>query len=108
MGALIFDLDGEKKPFNLSDEKNQQPRRKRTGYVPFAYNQTTVRIEWQQPMGANCPHYINDIPTVFISIENPYHQRAALPGRVRLIRSAGNGIQGCSSLATTGIEVIVC
>jgi beta-N-acetylhexosaminidase len=36
-------------------------------------NQTIVRIEWQQPMGANCPHYINDIPTVFISIENPYH-----------------------------------
>jgi beta-N-acetylhexosaminidase len=36
-------------------------------------NQTTVRIEWQQPMGANCPHYINDIPTVFVSIENPYH-----------------------------------
>ena len=36
-------------------------------------NQTVVRIEWAQPMGANCPHYINDIPTVFISVENPYH-----------------------------------
>lgn len=36
-------------------------------------NQTTVRIEWQQPMGANCPHYIHTIPTVFISVENPYH-----------------------------------
>ncbi|MCL2320703.1 MAG: glycoside hydrolase family 3 protein, partial [Oscillospiraceae bacterium] len=36
-------------------------------------NQTTVRIEWQQPIGSNCPHYINDIPTVFVSIENPYH-----------------------------------
>ncbi len=36
-------------------------------------NQTTVRIEWAQPMGANCPHYLNDVPTVFISVENPYH-----------------------------------
>ncbi len=36
-------------------------------------NQTTVRIEWQQPMGANCPHYSASIPTVAISVENPYH-----------------------------------
>ena len=36
-------------------------------------NQTTVRIEWAQPMGANCGHYINDVPTIFISLENPYH-----------------------------------
>ncbi len=36
-------------------------------------NQTTVRIEWAQPMGSNCPHYITNVPTVFISVENPYH-----------------------------------
>lgn len=36
-------------------------------------NQTSVRIEWLQPMGANCPHYINAIPTIFVSVENPYH-----------------------------------
>lgn len=36
-------------------------------------NQTVVRIEWKQPMGADCGHYINDIPTIFISLENPYH-----------------------------------
>lgn len=36
-------------------------------------NQTVVRIEWQEPLGANCAHYKNDIPTVFISLENPYH-----------------------------------
>jgi len=36
-------------------------------------NQTTVRIEWAQPMGANVPVYITSVPTVFISIENPYH-----------------------------------
>ena len=36
-------------------------------------NQTQVRIEWLQPMGANCPHYVNSVPTIFISVENPYH-----------------------------------
>lgn len=36
-------------------------------------NQTTVRIEWAQPMGANVPMYINTVPTIFISTENPYH-----------------------------------
>ena len=36
-------------------------------------NQTTVRIEWAQPMGANVPAYIHSVPTVFVSLENPYH-----------------------------------
>lgn len=36
-------------------------------------NQTTVRIEWAQPMGANVPVYMNVVPTLFISVENPYH-----------------------------------
>ena len=36
-------------------------------------NQTTVRIEWAQPMGANLPAYVQQIPTVFVSIANPYH-----------------------------------
>ncbi len=36
-------------------------------------NQTTVRIEWAQPMGANVPVFINTVPTIFISVENPYH-----------------------------------
>ena len=37
------------------------------------YNQTTVRIEWTNPMGVNVPIYINSIPTIFISLANPYH-----------------------------------
>ena len=36
-------------------------------------NQTVVRIEWQQPMGANVPCYIHQVPTIFVSVENPYH-----------------------------------
>ena len=36
-------------------------------------NQTSIRIEWAMPMGANVPVYITSIPTIFISLENPYH-----------------------------------
>lgn len=36
-------------------------------------NQTTIRIEWENPMGVNCPFYQSVIPTVFISFANPYH-----------------------------------
>lgn len=36
-------------------------------------NQTVVRIEWANPMGANVPIYCHTIPTIFISFENPYH-----------------------------------
>ena len=36
-------------------------------------NQTTVRIEWLSPIGANAPVYISGVPTIFISMENPYH-----------------------------------
>jgi beta-N-acetylhexosaminidase len=36
-------------------------------------NQTTVRIEWAQPMGANVPIFMTKVPTIFVSLENPYH-----------------------------------
>ena len=36
-------------------------------------NQTTIRIEWTMPFGANVPIHISTVPTIFISIENPYH-----------------------------------
>ncbi|MCK0472786.1 glycoside hydrolase family 3 protein [Halalkalibacter sp. APA_J-10(15)] len=36
-------------------------------------NQTIIRIEWDEPMGVNVPIYMNDTPTIFISLENPYH-----------------------------------
>lgn len=36
-------------------------------------NQTVVRIEWAFPMGANAPVYMTSVPTIFISVENPYH-----------------------------------
>jgi len=38
-----------------------------------ASNQTTVRINWGNPMGFDVPRTVEDIPTLFVSIDNPYH-----------------------------------
>ena len=71
----VFDpnkgMEGSMTPFHVIQEK----------YDLIVYlanmstksNQTMVRIEWAQPMGANVPIYMSTIPTVFISAENPYH-----------------------------------
>ena len=36
-------------------------------------NQTTVRITWTPPMGLDLPKHLNEVPTMFISVANPYH-----------------------------------
>ncbi|MDS0525153.1 glycoside hydrolase family 3 protein [Clostridium sp. SHJSY1] len=41
--------------------------------IETASNQTTVRIDWIHLMAANAPWFVNDIPTMFISMANPYH-----------------------------------
>jgi beta-N-acetylhexosaminidase len=41
--------------------------------IKTASNQTVVRINWAQPMGLDVPKFINDIPTAFVSVDNPYH-----------------------------------
>jgi beta-N-acetylhexosaminidase len=41
--------------------------------IKTASNQTTVRINWLPPMGLDAPWFVKEIPTVFISIANPYH-----------------------------------
>lgn len=41
--------------------------------IETASNQTTLRINWMQPMAANGPWFAREIPTAFISVANPYH-----------------------------------
>ena len=38
-----------------------------------ASNQTVVRITWGIPFGFDSPRAVEDVPTVFVSIDNPYH-----------------------------------
>ncbi|WP_265459136.1 glycoside hydrolase family 3 protein [Enterococcus sp. HY326] len=41
--------------------------------IKTASNQTTVRINWMPPMGVDVPWFVEEIPTMFISVANPYH-----------------------------------
>lgn len=38
-----------------------------------ASNQTVVRLNWGVPLAFDAPHHIHELPTLFISIDNPYH-----------------------------------
>ena len=38
-----------------------------------ASNQTTRRVEWIKLMAANAPWFMQDVPTIFVSLANPYH-----------------------------------
>lgn len=42
-----------------------------------ASNQTTVRINWGAPMGVDVPKFVHDVPTLFVSMANPYHLQDA-------------------------------
>jgi beta-N-acetylhexosaminidase len=41
--------------------------------IKTASNQTTVRINWGNPMGFDVPRLVEEIPTLFVSVDNPYH-----------------------------------
>lgn len=41
--------------------------------VETASNQTTTRLDWVHLMAADAPWFLRDLPTVFVSMANPYH-----------------------------------
>ncbi|SEA27084.1 beta-N-acetylhexosaminidase [Pseudobutyrivibrio sp. ACV-2] len=41
--------------------------------IDTASNQSVRRIDWVHLMAADAPWFVNDIPTMFISLANPYH-----------------------------------
>lgn len=41
--------------------------------VDTASNQSVRRIDWMHLMAADAPWFVADIPTIFISLANPYH-----------------------------------
>ena len=45
------------------------------GNVENASNKTTARLNWHAPFGAgnNIPWFVEVVPTLFISLQNPYH-----------------------------------
>ena len=36
-------------------------------------NETVARVNWTLPMGLNAPKFPREVPTLFVSVANPYH-----------------------------------
>ena len=70
--------------------------------IKTASNQTTVRLTWAQPMGSDCPKFISDIPTLFVSIDNPYHLQD-----VPRVRTFINGYTGTEEVVNAVVDKLV-
>ncbi|WEV36519.1 glycoside hydrolase family 3 N-terminal domain-containing protein [Lactobacillus sp. ESL0677] len=57
----------------LQDEKDKFDLALYIANVETASNQTTTRIDWIHLMAADAPWFMRSIPTVFVSMCNPYH-----------------------------------
>ena len=67
-----------------------------------ASNQTTVRINWAQPMGADVPKFVYEIPTLFVSVDNPYHLQD-----VPMVKTFINGYSSNEYVVETLVEKLV-
>jgi beta-N-acetylhexosaminidase len=63
-----------------------------------ASNNTIVRINWAQPFGADVPKFVHEIPTLFISVDNPYHLQD-----VPMVKTFINGYTSSSPYVITAI-----
>lgn len=76
-----FDYEALKGPGGWGHPASRDPLGHLSNYDLVVYfsnlttasNQTVVRINWGQPMGVDVPKFVNDIPTLFVSVANPYH-----------------------------------
>ena len=60
---------------NVADIKRKYDLVLYIGNVENASNQTTARIQWKTffGLGNNLPWFVYEVPTLFISLANPYH-----------------------------------
>ena len=67
-----------------------------------ASNQTTVRINWAQPMGIDVPKFVHVIPTLFVSVDNPYHLQD-----VPMVKTFINGYTSSETVLSALIEKLL-
>lgn len=67
-----------------------------------ASNQTAIRINWSQPLGFDSPRFLSDIPTVFVSVENPYHLQD-----VPRVKTFVNGYSGTPEVISAIVDKLV-
>lgn len=65
-------------------------------------NQTIVRINWAQPMGSDVPKFVKEVPTLFISVDNPYHLQD-----VPMVKTFINGYNSSEYVVKAVVEKIL-
>lgn len=70
-----FSFDGKMEIDNITQIKRKYDLVLYIGNVENASNQTTNRINWYTlfGLGNNIPWFVKEVPTMFISLANPYH-----------------------------------
>ncbi len=76
-GFVVTCFDGDR-PENTAIHSASSVRKNFDLIVYFASlktasNQTVVRLDWGAPLAFDAPRYLTEIPTLFVSIDNPYH-----------------------------------
>ena len=64
-----------------------------------ASNQTHLRIDYRSPIGLDAPWFVEDVPTLFISLANPYHMHD-----VPMIKTFINGYCNAETVMDAVIE----
>ena len=74
------------------------------GNVENASNKTTARLNWHAPYGAgnNIPWFVEVVPTLFISLQNPYHLRD-----VPMVKTFINAYSNHDAMIDTVVEKIL-
>jgi len=67
-----------------------------------ASNQTVVRINWGIPFGFDAPRYISEIPTIAVSIDNPYHLQD-----IPRVKTFINGYTGSESVVAAVVDKLL-
>lgn len=71
----VFDFSKPMKFESVTEFRNKYDLVIYIGNVENASNKTTNRLNWYAPYGAgnNIPWFVDVVPTLFISLQNPYH-----------------------------------
>lgn len=71
----VFDFSKPMRFETVTEFRNKYDLVIYLGNVENASNQTTARLNWHAPYGAgnNIPWFVEVVPTLFISFQNPYH-----------------------------------
>ena len=74
------------------------------GNVENASNKTTARLNWHAPYGAgnNIPWFVEVVPTLFISLQNPYHLRD-----VPMVKTFINAYSNHDAMIDTVVEKLL-